>query len=1144
VPRTTNPLVLVDPVGNLALSAAPQETRIDQKWYDGTGSVRQQTFTTFQYDDLGNVVRILDAGETEWPDDDLIAEITYSSCRGTTWVSVPATYRAIDALTGEVMRERDGSKDLCANAVVTELIEKIDGTTQAVTNLFFDAYGSYNRIEYPANASGQRFTVDYVFDADRNTDVVQVTDSHGLTAMATYDWSTGLPASRTDANGHTTTYTYDPLGRVASITGPYEQGTGNATVSFEYFPTAPNYAYAVGRHFDAFNPGDTIDTVVFIDGQGRETQTKQDATIFRAAGLPAEDVMVVSGAVTYDGLGRPVRESHPFEEPLGKAGIYNGDSSPYVTTMAWDLRDRVTAITRPDGAVTSTAYTYGDAGFGAQLFVTATTDPLGKTLTAYSDGSDNVFGMFESAGGLSNETRYAYDVLDQLIRVTDNAGNQTALAYDMLGRRVSVDTPDSGLREYTYDAAGNLVVAVDPVSRAAGQQVTYEYDFERLTDIRYQDGTPDVHYTYGAAGAPGNGAGRVVATVDGATDRVLTYDPLGLVASETNTMLVHNLNEGIEERLTFETSFTYDGFGRLATMTYPDGEVVRHDYDSGGLLRSVAGEKAGHLYPYVDRLEYDEFNDRRFVRYGNGVETAYEYDPMVRWLGRINTVTPAREVQDLVYTYDAVGNVLEADNQLPKATTELMGGPSTQTYTYDALSRLVRAMGTADVPPNKVREYELTLAYDAAGNIVSKSQLDEIANSNGRNRIRQHFTTYDIDFEYSGAGPHQTSRIGSRPYTYDDNGNFTGWTDDETGQNRSITWDAEDRVTSVADQGSTTTYRYDDAGRLAIERGPGGETSFVNRWYTVRNGTVAWKHIFAGDQRVATQRAFSEGEYEHMRYFLHQDLQGSTNIVTDDLGQVFQRIGYFAAGEIWIHEHSDIHRTPYLYGDGYLDEFRDIINLRERWYDPREQYFYSPDPVLFDDPDDVIADPALLPAYTYAQSNPLSLVDRDGRAPQLARHRLGNGLRSLAANAGPAASAAPDPTDSDGRSSRLQERTAKAPPDSTRGKIQSFAEALDAKPLLKFTFEKTQGSEDGWSLTKTEISPLFAGPSITFPRPTKPADGSTSGPSADTGAPQPGTGGAAALAGGTSDLSQPTRERSDATVGGGSSAPPAHSGAP
>ena len=155
----------------------------------------------------------------------------------------------------------------------------------------------------------------------------------------------------------------------------------------------------------------------------------------------------------------------------------------------------------------------------------------------------------------------------------------------------------------------------------------------------------------------------------------------------------------------------------------------------------------------------------------------------------------------------------------------------------------------------------MRMTYDSIHNITAKDQLHERVQPSGT-RVTQKKTTYDFDYSFDGAGPHQISRIDTRPFTYDANGNFTGWTDDRTGQRRTVTWDAEDRVTSVADQGSTTTYRYDDSGRLAIERGPGGETSFVNRWYTVRNGTVAWKHIFAGNQRIASQRVFADGVFE------------------------------------------------------------------------------------------------------------------------------------------------------------------------------------------------------------------------------------------------------------------------------------------
>ena len=85
-------------------------------------------------------------------------------------------------------------------------------------------------------------------------------------------------------------------------------------------------------------------------------------------------------------------------------------------------------------------------------------------------------------------------------------------------------------------------------------------------------------------------------------------------------------------------------------------------------------------------------------------------------------------------------------------------------------------------------------------------------------------------------------------------------------------------MTSVADQGAPPRYTYTDDNRLAIQRGPQGETAFVNRYYTVRNGTVANKEIWSGDQRIVTKQQMPDGQLEQKEFWLHTDLQGSTNL--------------------------------------------------------------------------------------------------------------------------------------------------------------------------------------------------------------------------------------------------------------------------
>ncbi len=221
-----------------------------------------------------------------------------------------------------------------------------------------------------------------------------------------------------------------------------------------------------------------------------------------------------------------------------------------------------------------------------------------------------------------------------------------------------------------------------------GGAIQYQYEYERLTDIDYPRNYQNkVKYTYGKAGT-GSKAGRLVLQQDATGGQEFFYGRQGEVIKQIRTVLVSPVFA-----TTYVSEQEYDTWNRLKKMTYPDGEQVSYHYNKGGGLYSMNGYKQGNTYKYVDQLGYDEFEERVYLRYGNGAATKYTYDSLRRRLSQLQAITPAgRSLMNNNYSYDAVSNVLGMVNNV-QAQTAGLGGYAKQQYHYDNLYRIDSASG-------------------------------------------------------------------------------------------------------------------------------------------------------------------------------------------------------------------------------------------------------------------------------------------------------------------------------------------------------------------------------------------------------------------------------------------------------------------
>ena len=896
--------------------------------YNGNNSHSKTLISTIdEYDQYGNVLKYSDRGKNlSNTADDIKVTISYHPITNQNVGGIPKEHIVADDSNVTLRRSLTL---IDAKGNITCIKRMLDKRTIEY-NYEYDIYGNLKKSIFPLNQSGQRMFYEYEYDPTYHTYITKTTDAYGYSSTTQYDanYLFGVPKTVTDLNNVSSTYNYDSFGRLTQYKSPLDS---NWTIKLHYGDGSngllPNVA-VTERKAPTVNgvlPSINYFSSLAVDTWGREFMTKK-----LIGGTPNNYIYSYNVAPYKDRKGRIIhayvnnfaaQEAGNIMDQMKLVNnniplLNSDDFYHHYIRYNYDELDRLTKTTQvttlPGGQAnritTQTVYGFGNDRNGITQFTQKTISPMGKNSTTYLDEKGRTTSVVQNGDNTNLWTDYTYDVLGQLIKVRDQDQHITEYSYDVLGRRISENHPDAGISNYYYDGNNKLIAFDNPVLREQEQQILYNYNFNQLTEITYPDHV--VKYEYGLPGASYFSAGRLIKQTDRTGIHMFKYSMLGQVTEEKRFMIAPN-----EQAKVFKTSYVYDVYNRINSITYPDNEQVLYNYDAFGLLNNIKSlaPGTGIQSDIVSSISYDYNDQMTSITAGNGTVTEYQRDPWNRLESLLlqgapdpmmpNTLAPT--IRSNSYTYDNDNNVTGIITAVPMGinNTVLNGVASEKTFTYDGFNRLKTSLIKATGPEEK-KYYQLDMAYNNSHGIASKhsrwkTYRSDVCSNPGKEGANMVYH-YD-DTNHPNAVSSITSTIGGRYttpwdcgtgftvgamdtneyYTYDANGNMT-LVENETSPDpfslpertvkRQLFWDTQNHLKGIAQDNALHHYVYDAGGERSLKSEGIVRNIFTNgnvgsgrprttmepytyypNGYAVVNGAQLSKHYYIGSNKIAAK---------------------------------------------------------------------------------------------------------------------------------------------------------------------------------------------------------------------------------------------------------------------------------------------------
>ncbi|MCG6140635.1 RHS repeat-associated core domain-containing protein [Leptospira mtsangambouensis] len=602
---------------------------------------------------------------------------------------------------------------------------------------WYSIYYSYDAIgNVTSSTDSLGRTLSYEYNDVTRSKPTVTRNSLGQTTKKSYDTKLDMENRLEDPNGNVTTFEYDEYGRK---TASYLDGEKQKSIEYSF--DGSYYATKQTTHSDEGE----VWTIETTDLQGKVVK---------------KESLVVDGIVStvetkYDTLGREFQKSNSY---------FTGESPhwsyTYYYTQEEDTLERPKETIAATGEITRMVY-----GLRTSTITTTNQSEVIRTETQIQDN----WGRLITKTTKGETLQYQYDNTDHLVQISDTGNGITEINYDIGGRKTRYSDSNSGAINFTYNVGGDLLTQTD----ARGIVIRKEVDgIGRITKVIPGNETPIIYeYDSGNSLSSTHVIGKLTKVSDSSGVTEFAYDRKGNVICEKR--IIDDL------QVLFQR--TYDAFGRVKTITYPEGTLVRNHYTATGQLSSLTmdshdGNSLNHTVVNYEgpKIVEDKYYIER--KTGNGIVTMIGYDPLRLRPQTLVTYLKDHSVeQSMKYEYDKRGNI--------STIIDLINESRNQSFEYDHLNRVTKAVG---------KYGEENYNYHRNGNLLNKGAF-----------------TYSYD---NGNHIHAVTRVNSPntglvSYSYDSLGNMT------TRNGDTLVYNAQNKLQRIETNGGDKfEYTYDYSG--------------------------------------------------------------------------------------------------------------------------------------------------------------------------------------------------------------------------------------------------------------------------------------------------------------------------------------------